>query len=96
MSDYDFADLEVLAASLHDPELPDGALSLPALEGYLVAIATHAPHLAPQQWLPPIWGYPAGAEITVGPPRGSRDRVLGLVIDLHRAWLSDKSHDVTH
>jgi len=45
-TDYDFADLEALAAWLDDPASPDGALSLPALEGYLAAIATQAPNLA--------------------------------------------------
>ena len=86
MTDYDFADLEALAAWLHDPALPDGALSLPALEGYLLAIATHAPHLSPQEWLPPIWGYPAGATIPIDPQCGDRDRLLDLIVELHRDW----------
>ena len=87
MTDYDFTDLEALAAWLDDPALPDGALSLPALEGYLVAIAIHAPNLAPQHWLPPIWGYPPGAHVPIDPQRGDRDRLVNLVIELHRDWL---------
>ena len=87
MPDYDFTDLEALAAWLADPALPEGALSLPALEGYLVALARHAPDLTPQHWLPPIWGYPPGATIPIDPARGDRDRLLDLLVELHRDCL---------
>lgn len=87
MENYSFDDLEDLACWLDQPNLPDAALSLGALDGYLVAIATHAPNLASQFWLPPIWGYAPGARIAIDPASGDRDRSLELVIQLHRAWL---------
>ena len=90
MTPYTVDDFDALADWLADPKLPDQALSIGALEGYLVAVATHAPALQPDQWLPPIWGYPLGARIDVDPRHGCRERVLRLVKELHGEWLRTK------
>lgn len=87
MLDYDLDDFDALARWLNQPDLPDGALGIVALEGYLAAIATHAPHLPPEHWLPPIWGFPPGAAVTVEPRFGNRERLVALVIALHEDWL---------
>jgi Uncharacterised protein family (UPF0149) len=90
MTPYTVDDFDALADWLADSALPDGALSIEALEGYLVAVATHAPTLRPDQWLPPIWGYPPGSRIDVEPRHGSRERLLGLVLALHSEWMQAK------
>ena len=86
MTEFSFNDLKDLARWLADPSLPDGALTLPALEGYLVALATHAQALPPEQWLPPIWGLPPGAPIPA-PRTGDKARLVDLVIALHKEWV---------
>ena len=90
MTPYTVADFDALADWLTDPKLPDQALPIGALEGYLVALAIHAPTLPPDQWLPPIWGYPPGSQINVDPRHGWRDRLLRLVTELHGEWWRTK------
>lgn len=87
MTPYTVADFDALADWLTDPKLPAQALPIGALEGYLVALAIHAPTLPPDQWLPTIWGYSPGSRINVEPRHRSRERLLDLVMALYTECL---------
>ncbi len=91
MTPYTIDDFDALADWLDDPALPDGALTIGALEGYVAALSIHAPTLPPDRWLPPIWGFAPGTPISVDPRHGCRERLLGLVIALHSEWLQAAS-----
>ena len=49
-------DLELLDEHLSSPELPEDAMMLSELDGYLTAIAISPSLIPPSEWLPGIWG----------------------------------------
>lgn len=48
--------IEALARFLASPEAPAGSLSLPALDGYLTAIAIGPELVLPSEWMSGLWG----------------------------------------
>jgi uncharacterized protein len=48
--------LDALAAFLESPDLDDGVMMLPELDGFLTAIAAGPEPIEPEEWLPVIWG----------------------------------------
>lgn len=82
MDDYD---LDLLDEHLSSPDLPDEAMLLTELDGYLTAIAL-APHLIlPSEWMPEIWGGEQAGFAHMQLANGVYGAIMGLYNDNLRA-----------
>ena len=73
--------LDRLAAFLESPDLDDGVMTLPELDGFLTALAIGPVPVATEEWLPLIWGEEA-------PAFADDDEAKAIQSGLHtRTWL---------
>ncbi len=86
VDDYD---LDLLDEHLCSPDLPDDAMMLTELDGYLAAIAI-APHtILPSEWLPDIWGGQQAGFADMQQANAVYGAIMGLYNDNLRVLFAD-------